>query len=146
MAVTTRGPDVGGRIRICRERAGVGQAVLARRAGLDPSYLSRLEGGRIHPTVRTVARVAQALRIPLDDLLGASPPERRGRPCPVNPSGRCLLDSLDLIPAEGGKGPPLTSRQMKLLRRFAALLQRGDAREQRIFEMLLQEFEPGEAG
>jgi len=146
MAATARGLNIGARIRVCRERAGLGQARLARRAGLDPSYLSRLEGGKIHPTVRTVARVAQALRVPLDDLLGATPPERRGGSCPVNPSGRCLLDALDWVPAENAKGAPFSSRQLKLLRRFAELLQRGDPREQRILEMLLAEFEPSEGG
>jgi transcriptional regulator with XRE-family HTH domain len=41
------GPDrFGGMLRSLRERAGLSQSALARLAGLDPSFINRLESGR----------------------------------------------------------------------------------------------------
>ena len=84
--------DVGKRIAGWRKRKGISQIEVARRADLAPSYLSRIEKGRIHPTFRMASRIASALGMSLDDLLGHSPPRRKGRPCPVSVSGACLID------------------------------------------------------
>ena len=55
-------------------RSGLGtQTALARAAGLDPSYTSRLLRGAIpQPTLATLGRLADALRVPLADLASAA--------------------------------------------------------------------------
>jgi transcriptional regulator with XRE-family HTH domain len=45
-----------------RRRAGLNQAELARRAGIRPETLNRIEQGKHSPTPRTVARIDKALR------------------------------------------------------------------------------------
>ena len=64
---------IGNRIRKVREGQGLTQADVARRARVDPSMLSRLEAGKLPDvTVKTLKKVASALSISLDDLIGRS--------------------------------------------------------------------------
>lgn len=53
-----------------REKAKLSQLELAWRAGLTPSTISRLENGRQLPNLVTVERLAAALCIPVEQLLG----------------------------------------------------------------------------
>ncbi len=55
----TRG--IGAEIRRQREDAGIGQATLARRAGISPAYLSMIEAGTAMPALAVLARIAAAL-------------------------------------------------------------------------------------
>ncbi|MFQ5700823.1 MAG: helix-turn-helix domain-containing protein [Acidobacteriota bacterium] len=135
----SREPKIGDRIAKWRHRRGHSQAMVARRAGIDPSYLSRIETGRVHPTVRMAMKIAAALRVSLEDLLGPTPPDRRGLPCPVSSSGRCLMDLID---TGDGPGPHLeperyTPRQIRLLERFARVVRNSDPAVIRAFEVLL---------
>lgn len=41
----------------------------AKRAGLSYSHLNRIESGKTSPTVPTLERLAQALKVPLSELL-----------------------------------------------------------------------------
>jgi transcriptional regulator with XRE-family HTH domain len=43
-----------------RVRAGLSQAELARRMKTTQSTIARLESGRVHPSTRTLTRLAQA--------------------------------------------------------------------------------------
>ena len=75
----------------------------------------------------------------LDDLLGQSPSAKKGHPCPASVSGSCLMDLLDT-----GKGPRssndrerYTPRQLRMLRRFSALLQKSEPKMLNALEMLV---------
>lgn len=132
--------DLGKRISACRSQRGLSQATVARRAGIDPSYLSRIETGRVHPTVRMATRISTALRVPMEDLLGPSPPDRKHQPCPVTRSGRCLMDLLDTGTGDTLLDPEAyTPRQIKLLRRFTMVLQKSSPNLQRALEVLFSE-------
>lgn len=61
--------NVGQAITSRREASGLEGATLARRAGMAPAYLWRLEQGRTLPSLRNLARLAKALEISLPDLL-----------------------------------------------------------------------------
>ncbi len=143
MARQTEAVGIGRRIAAMRKRRGYSQATVSRRAGIDPSYLSRLETGRIHPTVRTAMRIARALRVPIEDLLGPTPPQRKSLPCPVSQSGQCLMDLIEIGHEEAGAKPErYTPRQLRLMRRFAALIRSRDPDILKAFETLLTQMRP----
>jgi transcriptional regulator with XRE-family HTH domain/GNAT superfamily N-acetyltransferase len=68
--------DVGAALRALRWRADLSQRELARRAGVDPARVARLETGENHdPRLRTVERLVAAMcgRLAVLDLDGAEP-------------------------------------------------------------------------
>ena len=57
--------EVGSRLRQLRDAQELSGREVAERAGVSPSYLSRLENGHLSPTITTLARIVQALGEPL---------------------------------------------------------------------------------
>jgi transcriptional regulator with XRE-family HTH domain len=55
-------------LRQLRERAGLSQEALADKSGLDRTYISLLERAQRQPTLKTLARLADALGISLAAL------------------------------------------------------------------------------
>jgi len=131
-------PGLGHRLAACRLQRGLSQASVARVAGLNPSYLSRLERGQIQPTVATAMRIARAMKMSINDLVGPSPAVRKDRPCPISQTGECLLDLLHAA-EDGGDSSALSPRQLRLLRRFTALLQKRNSKILDAFELLVSE-------
>jgi transcriptional regulator with XRE-family HTH domain len=68
-------PDgvVGPRLRQLREQKSLSARQVADLAGLTPAYLSRLENGRVSPTVATLARLVAAMGETMSTLF-AEPP------------------------------------------------------------------------
>lgn len=64
---------VGPRLRALRRARGATLAQLATETGLSASTLSRLENGRLRPTLEQLLPLAGAHRVPLDDLVAAPP-------------------------------------------------------------------------
>jgi methanogenic corrinoid protein MtbC1/DNA-binding XRE family transcriptional regulator len=60
---------VGGRIRQVRNELGLSQGEVAERASLTRPYLSAVERGRQNITLEVLLRLAEALAVPLTDLL-----------------------------------------------------------------------------
>lgn len=57
-------------IRNARKRLGLTQEALGRKAGLERTYVSHLEGLRIpNPTLGSIASLARALKLSVSDLL-----------------------------------------------------------------------------
>lgn len=59
-------------VRAERLRRGLSQEELAERAGLDRTYVSGLERGTRNPSLTTQHKVADALGVPLADLLASA--------------------------------------------------------------------------
>lgn len=57
--------NVGQAIRLCRTQRGVSQSAIANRANCSVSYLSMLENNKRDPTLSTVTKIAEALRVPV---------------------------------------------------------------------------------
>lgn len=96
----------GQRLRALRRAQGLALAELARRAGVSASYLSRVErGARGMPGVPVLRRLASALHMPLEALIGLEedrtaggaahePPALYGVPDPIR---RQLEQGVDLL-------------------------------------------------
>jgi XRE family transcriptional regulator, aerobic/anaerobic benzoate catabolism transcriptional regulator len=65
--------DLGGRVRLLRERRGMSRKLLARESRVSERYLAQLEAGNGNISVMLLRRVAAALGVPLADVLA---PER----------------------------------------------------------------------
>lgn len=62
------------RLRELRRERGLSQFALAEAAGLDHSYVSNCERGRLNITLRNIHKLAAALAVSPEDLL--KPPTR----------------------------------------------------------------------
>lgn len=66
------------RLRHARLALGLTQAQLARQIGIRREHLNILEHGRSSPTITTLAKLAQALEVTTDYLLGLTDTPRAG--------------------------------------------------------------------
>jgi transcriptional regulator with XRE-family HTH domain len=68
---------IGERIRALREKRGLTQGDIEKRAGLLRCYTSRVENGHTVPSLETIEKIARALELPLYQLFydGEKPPE-----------------------------------------------------------------------
>lgn len=66
-------PRVGQALAALREQQSLSLDELSRRAGVSKSMLSQIERAQANPTVAVVWRLANALGVPLAELLDASP-------------------------------------------------------------------------
>jgi transcriptional regulator with XRE-family HTH domain len=138
--------DLGRRVSAHRSQLGLSQTVIAKRAGLAASYLSRIENGKIFPTVPTAQKIATALRVPLSELLGPTPSESKKKGCPVTAKGVCLIDLIDPKWGFGSRGRAerYTPRQIRLMRRFTALVRKGSPELLKSLEVIVTGLlEPG---
>ena len=55
--------DLGRRLRIVRQEAGLSQRALAKKAGVANSVVSQIEGGKISPSVSTLKRILAGVPI-----------------------------------------------------------------------------------
>ena len=91
---------VGTRLKRLRTERGITLADLSETTGISKSTLSRLETGQRRATLELLLPLAQAYRVPLDDLVGApevADPRVRLKPRRVN--GRIVVP---LTPQRGG--------------------------------------------
>ena len=106
--------QVGPRLKRLRTQQGVTLTALSQTTGISKSTLSRLETGQRKPSLELLLPLAQAYRVPLDDLVGApevgdprirlAPRKRKGRvvvPLTQTPSGMHAWKVL--IPPEAGE-------------------------------------------
>ena len=120
--------DFGRQLTAWRCSLGLDQRTVAQRAGIKASYLSRVEGGKINPTVMTARRIAEGLGVPLVCLLSPQSSPDHGKACPLTGSGRCVLD---LVPkgsaqARADGAECYSPRDLRLVRQFMTLVREGD--------------------
>ena len=91
-AISAALDQVGPRLKQLRTQRGVTLTALAAATGISKSTLSRLETGQRRASLELLLPLAQAYRVPLDDLVGApevGDPRIRLKPSRVN--GRTVL-------------------------------------------------------
>ena len=120
--------SVGRKIHQLRSESRLTQRELGEVTGLAVSYISRVENGRLTPTLPTLTKIADALSVPLTALFDAQVTLEAKDVCPVSLDGRCLLDH----PFVGhGKRPTkgveaYSREQLEALRLCNFLLHTGD--------------------
>ncbi len=62
--------SLGRKLRIMRAKRGLSLREAARRAGMVKETISDIERGKTHPYDVTLAKLAQAYEVPVEDLLG----------------------------------------------------------------------------
>lgn len=110
--------NVGARIRQLRLHRRHTQQEISDKTGVAVSYLSRLENGRVNPSLATLRRIAQAFSVPVASLFDAAPVLEQGDRCPVALDGKCILDQIFLTKGRPpkGVGETYTREQLELLR------------------------------
>ncbi|GMV97628.1 MAG: helix-turn-helix domain-containing protein [Phycisphaerae bacterium] len=98
---------VGGRIRHYRQRLGLNQTELARRAGVNQGFLSEIERGRRKPSPAALKAIAVVLDVPPAVLIGEGPDHDTPQPLVTR-----ALPLFEAIPPGG----PATSddKQMEM--------------------------------
>lgn len=66
-------PELGAALRQLRERRALTQVEVARRADVEPTWLSRIESGTANPSWGTIRRICNALDTPLAELVALLP-------------------------------------------------------------------------
>ena len=69
--------DFATRLKAARERRDFSQAALAVKSGMEPSMLSHYEAGSREPGMENFRKLAQALDVTADFLLGLTDETRR---------------------------------------------------------------------
>jgi transcriptional regulator with XRE-family HTH domain len=92
----TLAATIGQAARTARERLGFTQAEVAELMGIHPIVYNRLERGRMLPSVPTLARLCEVLKLPPDVALGFGLPSkpRKGRPGDEDPPSVHQLTGL----------------------------------------------------
>ena len=107
---TSEPPRVGDTLAALRQAQALSLDELSRKAGVSKSMLSQIERAQANPTVAVVWRLANALGVPMGDLLGAAAPPAGPAICLVpvqatpslrNPDGSCELRILGPIELAG---------------------------------------------
>ncbi len=60
---------LGQNLKKIREQKGMTQGDICRALNLDRGYVSSVESGKRNPTLSTLKKLADALKIPVDELL-----------------------------------------------------------------------------
>lgn len=113
---------LGPRLRAARRHARLTQGELAKRASVDKGTVSRIEAGRRGASSRILQQLAQALGVPVGELLGEHDADR-GPEAPVTATEAvpALGEVLQLLAMRFGTLPP--SAQRRVLRVIQAILE-----------------------
>ena len=84
--------------RTIRERRGLTQVALGQRAGIAPASISHFETGQRVPSLESLVKLADALGVSVDELLGRVPAEESTHVDPLFlRASRAPTDTLDAV-------------------------------------------------
>lgn len=66
--MTEEAKKLGGNLKRIRVKKNITQIEIAKTLGVDRSFVSNIENGKNNPTLATIAKLAQALGVPVDEL------------------------------------------------------------------------------
>ena len=126
---TTRLPTIGTVIRAWRLFCGMSSTELAEKAGVRIAYLSEIENERtINPKEKFLEKLADALEVPLEDILGRRmPPKKKGDGQTVKSKQQVIPTPMPINPAIAIPRLPFDSPGAQINRLIAS---RGFSEEQ----------------
>jgi len=90
--------SIGERVKRLRERRGWSQRMLGMKATTSGSYISQLEGGLLpRPGMDQLRRIALALEVTLEEVIGDSPIDEAGESWMDDPTIAMIHDQLRRI-------------------------------------------------
>lgn len=92
--------DTGGKIRKLREKRSLTQDQLAELASLNRVTIAKYESGRVEPGAKALARIADALEVSTDVLLGRTDVEPLPEDRPQTVEARIISVGIDKLPKE----------------------------------------------
>ena len=92
--------DIGERIADLRRARGMSQDELAELATLSRISIARYESGKIEPGAKALGRIADALEVSSDVLLGRSEEQNIQRNEPQTIEARIVSGGIDKLPKE----------------------------------------------
>ncbi len=60
---------LGRNLKRIRTQKGISQGDIVRSLGIDRAFVSNIENGKTNPTLATIAKLAKALGVPIEDLI-----------------------------------------------------------------------------
>ena len=60
---------LGKNLKRIRTAKGITQGDIVRKLGVGRGFISNIENGKANPTLATIAKLAEAVNIPIDELL-----------------------------------------------------------------------------
>ena len=67
--MTSEAVKLGKNLRRIRTEKGISQGDIVRALGMGRGFVSNIENGKGNPTLTTIAKLAKALSVPLEDLI-----------------------------------------------------------------------------
>ena len=92
--------DTGDKIRDLRKERGLNQDQLAELASLNRVTVAKYESGRVEPGAHALARIADALEVSADVLLGRSDEVRNVPETPKTDEAWILARGVDKLPKD----------------------------------------------
>ena len=60
---------LGRNLKRIRKEKGISQGDIVRSLGMDRAFISNIENGKTNPTLATIAKLAKAVGVPIEDLI-----------------------------------------------------------------------------
>ena len=96
--------DVGEKIRLARVNMRLTQEELAELARLNRVTVAKYEAGKVEPGAQALSRIADALEVTVDELLGRSDePQQPRQATPHTAEARILAAGIDKMPEKDRK-------------------------------------------
>ena len=92
--------DIGDRIADIRREKGLNQDELAELSTLSRISIARYESGRVEPGAKALSRIADALEVSTDVLLGRSEEPQEQTEQPLTIEARTVSAGMDKLPKE----------------------------------------------
>lgn len=93
--------NVGETIKELRKKKGLNQDQLAEMANLNRVTIAKYESGKIEPGAQALARIADALEVSVDEIMGREKPEEEAtQEAPRTLEARIVSFGMDQLPKE----------------------------------------------
>jgi transcriptional regulator with XRE-family HTH domain len=101
------------RLRRAREKRGMSQAELGTKTGLKPAAVSHFETGQRSPSFDNLRKLADALNVSVDYLLGRIDEEQHGQGLAAAPRAKVLFRDAEKLSEDGFSQLELMAKMLR---------------------------------